>query len=126
MRSRFIILPLMVALFSVLAIVGWEHSFSLGWERLFDGPPMPGMFGTTARDFRPETPARKEERLRRDRDVLMELKWSRRGTQASATLALLGAIVLVWRRRKNPLRWRLLSGSLALVALAIFGFVLAN
>ena len=27
---------------------------------------------------------------------------------------------------KNPLRWRLLSGSLALVALAISGFVLAN
>ena len=41
MRSRFI-LPLMVALFSVLAIVGWEHSFSLGWELLFNGRPMPG------------------------------------------------------------------------------------
>src|SRR4051812_16518610 len=98
MRSRFIVLPLIVALFSALAIVGWEHSFSLRWELLFDGPPRPGMFGTTARDFRRETPARKQERLRRDREVLMELKWSRRGTQASATLALLGAIFLVWRR----------------------------
>jgi hypothetical protein len=125
MRSRFI-LPLMVALFSVLAIVGWEHSFSLGWDLFFDGRPMPGMFGTTARDFRQETPAGKPERLRRDREVLIELKWSTRGTRTSATLALLGAIFLVWRRRKDPFRWRLLSGSLALVALAIFGFVLAN
>lgn len=118
--------PLIVVVLSVLAIAAWEHSVSLGWDLLFDGRPMVGMFGATARDLPRETAGETQARLRRDRQVLTELKWTMRGARASAALSCVGAIVFLWRLRRDSVRRRLPAASLALGALAVFVLVLVG
>ena len=117
-------LPSIVVVLSVLAIAAWQHGISLGWDLLFDGRPMVGMFGATRRDLPRETAAETQARLRRDRQVQTELVWTMRGARVSAALSCAGAIVFLWRRRRDSKRWRLPAAGLALGALAVFVLVL--
>jgi ABC-type Fe3+ transport system permease subunit len=122
MKSPFT-LSLLVTLCALFAVLGWFHSAQLGWQFLLSRR-VPGMFGTSAGDFSPETPLEKEARLRADRALLSELRWSFRLSAISATLSLLGAGLLAWRSRRDPWRRQLAVGVLASIALGVFVFVL--
>ena len=121
MRSPFA-LSLLVTLCALFAVLGRLHGAQLGWQYLLSRRA-PGMFGTSVRDFPTETPDEKEARLRADRALLSEFRWSFRLSELSATMSLLGAILLAWRSRRDPWRRQLAVGLLASIALGAFVFV---
>jgi hypothetical protein len=55
-----------------------------------------------------------------DEELFAQGKWAYRVSEGAATLSLLGAINLVWLRRKASSHERLPSALLALVALGVF------
>jgi len=64
-----------------------------------------------------------QTRLREDRALLTELAWTARLSKLSATLSLLGAILLAWSSRKEPWRRQLAVALLASIALGAFVLV---
>lgn len=102
MRSRFG-LSLAVFLCSATAIIEWFHSNALAWRYLLTCAPIDCDF-----------------------DAAPELRWSIRVSRLAAILALLGAIALVWRCRRDPLRPQLATGLLGLIALGAFLFVVVG
>jgi len=102
MRSRFW-LSLAVFLCSATAIIEWFDSNALAWRYLLS---------CAATDC--------------DYDAVPGLRWSIRVSRLAAILALLGAIALVWRCRRDPLRPQLATGLLGLIALGVFLFVVVG
>jgi hypothetical protein len=125
MRSRFG-LSLLVALCATAAFIAWLDSCWMAWAYLLNGPAMPGMFGASARDIPVETAAETQERLRRDRAIRTELRWSTRVSRASATLSLLAAMALIWQSRMDRLRRQLAAALLGSISLGIFVLVLGT
>jgi hypothetical protein len=102
MRSRFW-LSLAVALCSTVAIIEWFDSNALAWRYLMSCAPVDCDYAAAT-----------------------ALRWSIRVSRLAAILGLVGAIALVWRCRRDPLRPQLACGLLGLIALGVFLFVLAG